>query len=97
MRASLAVVFLCVAGSVHAQEALDLRTAPPGALSCSGCHGAGSDIPLSGLSAADIESAMHGYRDGTREGTLMGRLAAGFDSEEIALIAAWIAEDGGTE
>ncbi|SDY09988.1 c-type cytochrome [Citreimonas salinaria] len=97
MRATLAVAVLCIAGSLSAQEAPDFRTAPPGALSCSGCHGAGSDMTLSGLSAAEIESAMHAFKDGTREGTLMGRLAAGFDSAEIALIAAWIAEDGGTE
>lgn len=97
MRACFAAALLCVAGSVSAQDWTDPGTAPPGALACSGCHGAGSDIPLRDLSADQIESAMHGFRDGSRDATVMGRLAAGFDESEIALIAAWIAGEGGGE
>ncbi|WP_276326058.1 hypothetical protein [Palleronia marisminoris] len=37
------------------------------------------------------------FRDGSRDATVMGRLAAGFDTSEIALIAAWIAAEGGDE
>lgn len=73
------------------------QDAPPvGALSCSGCHGTGPDaaLPLTHLGAEDIASALSAFADGTRAGTLMPRIAKGFSAEEIAAIAAWIAEQG---
>ena len=88
----LVPLLLLSAAPAFAQS--DDLQAPPGALSCSGCHGAGSDIPLDGLSAEDIATAMLAYKDGSREGTLMPRLAAGFDEAEIVAIADWIAAHG---
>ena len=90
MRVPLAAVLTCLAGIASAQ---DPATAPPGALACSGCHGAGSNLTLDGLSAEDIETAMIAFREGTRAATLMTRLAAGFSDAEIAAIAAWLAEE----
>lgn len=69
------------------------QDAPPGALSCTGCHDPSVETVLSlkGRSAADIVSAMNEIRDGARETTLMGRIAAGFTEAEITDIADWIA------
>lgn len=95
MRVVPAALFLLAAGSLSAQDLPDPATAPPGALSCSGCHGAGSELPLDALSGAEIEAAMLAFRDGSRDATLMNRLAAGFSAREIASIAAWIGGEGG--
>ena len=67
--------------------------APPGALSCSGCHGAaGVEIPsLSGLSADEITEAMGAFKSGARPATLMNRLAKGFNETETRAIAQWLA------
>ena len=72
--------------------------APPGALSCSGCHGAaGLDIPaLSGLSADQISEAMGAFRSGARPATLMNRLAKGFSEVETNAIAQWLASQRST-
>ena len=69
---------------------------PPGASSCSGCHAAsaGADPavpPLAGQPVADIERAMHEFRAGTRPATVMGRIAKGFNDQEIDAIAVWLA------
>jgi sulfide dehydrogenase cytochrome subunit len=70
--------------------------APPGALSCSGCHpnAAGVETPagrIIGLSASDISAAMTDYRAGKRPASIMDRIAKGFSDDEIAAIAAWYA------
>ena len=71
------------------------QEAPPGALSCTGCHGDQVDaaLPLAGLSAKDIATALADVRSGSRESTLMGRIAKGFTSEEGEAIAKWLAEE----
>ena len=64
--------------------------APPGASSCSGCHGgAGSIPPIAGRPAADLATAMLGFRDGTRPATVMDRLMKGFSPTEIQALAVW--------
>ncbi len=65
---------------------------PPGATSCTGCHGS-AGIPLDTLSAAEIETAMEAFRSGSRSVTLMNRIAAGFTAEESAAIARWLARE----
>lgn len=88
MRHLFAAALILSAGGLPAQEA------PPGATTCSGCHGAGSDLTLDALTAEDIVAAMAAFRDGSRPATLMPRLVAGFTDDEIAAIAAWIAAEG---
>ena len=82
------VLCLCLAGPALAQQA-----PPPGAMSCTGCHGLGEDAPypIDHLSAEQIAAAMADFRAGRREATVMGRIAPGFTEEETAAIAAWIA------
>jgi sulfide dehydrogenase cytochrome subunit len=74
-----------------------LASPPPGASSCLGCHAvAGADsavIPLSTLTAEQIETAMQAFRSGTRASTVMDRIAKGFSDEEVRAIAQWYVRD----
>jgi cytochrome c553 len=68
--------------------------APPGALSCSGCHPAGrsvdSTVPrLIGRNPADITAAMQAFKSGQLPSTVMDRIAKGFSEDEVKAIAAW--------
>jgi cytochrome c553 len=93
MRVMLAVVasLIALAGPAASQT-----PAPPGASSCSGCHDARianpAIPPLKGRPATDIVAEMQAFRDGKREGTIMGRLAKGFSDSEIQAIATWLSQ-----
>ena len=68
--------------------------APPGALSCSGCHAAtraaDTTVPrLNGRNPADIVTAMQAFKSGQLPSTVMDRIAKGFSDEETRAIAAW--------
>ena len=81
---------LLLAGPAQAAEA------PPGASSCTGCHAstkvADSVIPrIVGRKAADIATAMREFKSGAWPSTVMGRIAKGFDDQQIDAIAAWFA------
>ena len=61
------------------------------ALACRTCHD-GPDRErharaLDGLAPADIAAQLRAYRDGTREGTVMPRLARALDDAEIEALA----------
>ena len=80
---------LLLAGPVWAAD-----MAPPGASSCTGCHAPkripDSVIPrIAGRKAADIVQFMREYRSGAWPSSVMGRLAKGFDDQQIDAIAAW--------
>jgi sulfide dehydrogenase cytochrome subunit len=70
--------------------------APPGASSCSGCHGApGGAVPsLAGHSAEDIAASLKAFRTGARPATVMNRIAKGFSEEESRAIAEYLAGGG---
>ena len=81
---------LMLAGPASAADA------PPGASSCTGCHApkkvADSVIPhIAGRKAADIVTFMREYRSGAWPSSVMGRIAKGFDDQQIDAIAAWFA------
>jgi len=79
MRAVLAGALLLVAAAP-----------PPGATSCSGCHGGAAPLPiLAGKSAGDTVAALAAFRDGSRAATVMDRIAKGFSPEESSAIATW--------
>lgn len=63
-------------------------------LSCPVCHGAqpSSTPGLRGQTAAEIESLLRGYRDGSRTGTAMPRIAAAMTDAEIRRVAEFYAE-----
>ena len=65
-------------------------------VTCAGCHGTdgigGTAIPpLKGRDAAYMESAMTEYKDGTRSGTIMPRIAKGYTEADIKAVAAYFA------
>ncbi len=63
---------------------------PPGASSCSGCHGGVAPLPaLAGRDAGDIVAALDAFRAGTRQATVMDRIAKGFSHDETVAIATW--------
>jgi cytochrome subunit of sulfide dehydrogenase len=77
----------------HASAA-GLADAPPGALSCSGCHAsapaADSTVPrLTGRKPEDIVAAMQAFKTGQLPSTVMERIAKGFSEDEVKAIAAW--------
>lgn len=82
--------------TLAAPAAAQTAAAPPGASSCSGCHDAKianpSVPPLNGRPAADLVTAMEGFRNGGREATVMGRIAKGFTDDETRAIAAWLSK-----
>jgi sulfide dehydrogenase cytochrome subunit len=68
--------------------------APPGAMSCSGCHSptaTDTSTPprLIGSDPAKTVEALQEFRSGQRKGTIMDRIVKGFTPEEIQAIAAW--------
>lgn len=65
---------------------------PPGASSCTGCHGvAGPAATLDGRPAAEVAAAMAAFRSGERAATVMGRISKGFSDAEARAIADWFA------
>ena len=71
-----------------------MAAAAPSALAdaCAPCHGMDGRSPgaiptLSGRSAAYIQERMLEFKSGAREGTVMNRIAKGYDNDEIAAIA----------
>lgn len=89
MRLLATVLLATLASSASGQDA------PPGALSCTGCHALsdGGTLPLGTFSVEEIEAALAAYRDGTREATVMDRIARGFTVEESRAVAQWIAQN----
>jgi cytochrome subunit of sulfide dehydrogenase len=76
--------------------AASFADAPPGALSCSGCHtsAASAETPvprLAGRAADAIVAALQAFRAGQKPATVMDRIAKGFTDDEIKAIAAWYA------
>src|SRR5262245_55936345 len=74
--------------------AAGVADAPPGALSCSGCHAsapaADSMVPrLIGRKPEDIVAAMQAFKTGQLPSTVMERIAKGFSEDEVKAIAAW--------
>ena len=89
MRRIVALILLMLPAPLAAQHA------PPGALSCTGCHAPDTQGPLSldALSADEIITALADFHSGARETTIMNRITAGFSQAELALIAQWIARE----
>jgi cytochrome subunit of sulfide dehydrogenase len=95
MRTVLGVVVLLSAGPALAQQPapLPLTKEPPGASSCSGCHGRSGGIPaIKAKSADEIAAAMLEYRAGQGSPTVMDRISRGFTEKEIRDIASWIVQ-----
>lgn len=86
-RTTACIVAVALAGAWPAAAA-----APPGASSCTGCHGTGGPVPaLEGRPTTELVAAMTAFRKGDRAATVMGRIAKGFSDAEVKAIADWFA------
>jgi cytochrome subunit of sulfide dehydrogenase len=70
--------------------------APPGSVSCSGCHAARADVQsaiprLNGRNASELVQQMAAFRSGQRPATIMDQIAKGYSEAEIQAIADWYA------
>jgi cytochrome c553 len=86
-----AVFVLTLTAPALAARAAD---APPGALSCSGCHPAARSVDtavprLVGRNPADIVAAMQAFKSGQKPASVMDRIAKGFSDDDVKAIAAW--------
>jgi sulfide dehydrogenase cytochrome subunit len=66
------------------------------AYACAACHGPdgqsqGAIPSLNALSAADTIAALQAFRAGPRKGTVMLRIAKGFDDADITAVATYFA------
>lgn len=66
------------------------------ALSCLGCHTGNEDgselFALDRIGARNIAAELRAYRAGTRQGTVMNRIASGLDDGELEGIARFLGE-----
>jgi sulfide dehydrogenase cytochrome subunit len=90
-------MLLFLSGPALAQQPAPLSNeppnGPPGAFSCSGCHGRSGGIPaIKAKSADEIAAAMLEYRAGQGSPTVMDRISRGFTEKEIRDIASWIVQ-----
>ena len=89
-----AVLAAALASFFALASAADAAEPPPGASSCSGCHGTspnGTPIPvLRGRAALEIAGLMREFRSGARPATVMGSIAKGFNDREIDVISQWV-------
>ncbi len=86
--APVALVGLAMAGAVQAAPG-----APPGANSCSGCHGVRGEGPvpvIHGRPSQEIVAALQAFRTGGRPAIVMNRIATGFTRDESEAIAVWL-------
>ena len=91
LAATMAVFVLALAEPTLAAGPAD---APPGALSCSGCHATArwvdTTVPrLIGRDPAAMLAAMQAFRSGQVPSTVMDRIAKGLTDDEVKAIAAW--------
>src|SRR3954452_15937345 len=81
----------CTALAAALAAGLAAAEDPPGALSCSGCHGSDATFPrITGRDPAEIVSLLAGFRDGIQPATLMDRIARGLTPAESQAIADWL-------
>ena len=92
--------FILLAGALTVSVAA--HAAPPSAAmlsnACAGCHGVygasvGPSMPsLAGQSKTFFIDAMKNFRSGARDATVMGRLAKGYNDEQIVAMADFFAK-----
>jgi sulfide dehydrogenase cytochrome subunit len=91
----VAVFSLVLAGSPAWGDA---RVAEALSLPCNGCHGTdgvsqGASIPtIAGLNAEFMAKVLEQYRDGTRNATIMDRIARGYKTYELRKIARYFSQ-----
>jgi cytochrome c553 len=93
MKRACCVAVAALLAMIAPASAAGPSDAPPGALSCSGCHAASraeTTVPrLNGRNPADIIAAMQAFKSGQLPSTVMDRIAKGFSDDEVKAIAGW--------
>ena len=89
------IAMLALLAAVPAVAA-DANSGRNWAATCTGCHGTngrseGAIPGLAGLQKAYIVNAMHEFKAGTREATVMHQHAKGYSDEQIERIAEFFA------
>jgi cytochrome c553 len=80
---------ITAAAAAHAVD-IDARALAAG---CASCHQASQVQPpaLEGVPRDELLAKLRGFRDGTRNGTLMPQLAKGYTDAQLAAVAAYFA------
>jgi len=89
------LVAACAIGLCNAAQAQDANAGRNIASNCANCHGTngvsqGGMASLAGRS--DIAQLMKEFKDGKRPATIMHQLSKGYSDEQIALVAAYFAQ-----
>lgn len=84
-----------IAFGIAPSEAQTLPTAL--ALSCAACHGTDGKSPgaiptIDGRSVKEMKEALTGFKAGTRQATVMNRLAKGYTDQEIDQLAEYFSK-----
>jgi len=105
LRPFLLAIGLVVLPASAISATSDLAPVPPAeakaallATTCSGCHvetvAEGGFPSIYGRPAAETRDLLFSFRSGQREGTVMNRLAKGYDDAEIELLSNYLAAQG---
>ena len=70
------------------------------AATCANCHGTngaarGDMQPLAGVAAATLVATLADFKSGARPATVMHQIAKGYTDDQVKLIAAYFAAQGG--
>jgi sulfide dehydrogenase cytochrome subunit len=90
----LGLAFLALAPNTQAQASSPATSIA--AEACFGCHGpAGQGVTggaaIAGMDRAELSATLIAFRSNERPGTIMGRIARGYNDAEIAAISDYIA------
>lgn len=93
----IAIAGALAAGVAFAQSSGDNTEPALLANACTSCHGVdgrgqGAIPPIGGMPAGQIADALVAFRDGTRQSTIMGRIAKAYSDAEIQMIADYFSQ-----
>lgn len=85
----------CTIGLCSFAQAQDANAGRNIAANCANCHGT-NGVSLGGMASlagrSDIAQLMKEFKDGKRPATIMHQLSKGYSDEQIALVAAYFAQ-----
>lgn len=91
-------VLAAVAGVAAVAGPCAAQTLPSSlALSCAACHGTDGKSPgaiptLDGRSVKEMKEALTGFKNGTRQATVMNRMAKAYTDQEIDALAEYFSK-----
>ena len=98
----LATTLFCAMSNAFAQadagkDALYVKSL---AATCANCHGTNGVVrgdmqPLAGVAAATLVATLADFKSGARPATVMHQIAKGYTDDQVKLIAAYFAAQGG--